>query len=146
MLNAAVLTKVARIDTGLCFEQGFIEKADGFAREFGLQRIELQGGTAVAKGCYERAKSSLAARHGSAPPDAGTRSLNSKGRLAAMLAEYDTLEDGSYVATVLGLQGVIAVGDALEECRMDLIEVIEEWIVARLQWGYTIPPIGGHFG
>ena len=50
-----------------------------------------------------------------------------------MQAEYDILEDGSYVATVPGLQGVIAVGDALEECRMDLIEVIEEWIVARLQ-------------
>jgi len=25
-------------------------------------------------------------------------------------------------------------------------EVTMEWIVARLQWGYTIPPIGGHFG
>ena len=60
-----------------------------------------------------------------------------------MQAEYDTLEDGSFVATVPGLQGGIAVGDALEECRMDLIEVIEEWIVARLQWGYPIPPIGG---
>ena len=62
---------------------------------------------------------------------------------ALMLAEYDTLEDGSYVASVPGLQGVIAVGDALEECRMDLIEVTMEWIVARLQWGYSIPPIGG---
>jgi predicted RNase H-like HicB family nuclease len=62
---------------------------------------------------------------------------------ALMQAEYDTLEDGSYVATVPGLQGVIAVGDTLEECSMDLIEVIEEWIVARLQWGYSIPPIGG---
>jgi predicted RNase H-like HicB family nuclease len=61
-----------------------------------------------------------------------------------MQAEYDTLEDGSYVATVPGLQGVIAIGDSLEECRMDLIEVIEEWIVARLQWGYPVPPIGGH--
>ncbi len=61
-----------------------------------------------------------------------------------MQAEYDTLEDGSYVATVPRLQGVIAVGDSLEECRTDLIEVIEEWIVARLQWGYPVPPIGGH--
>ena len=63
---------------------------------------------------------------------------------ALMQAEYDTLEDGSYVATVPGLQGVIAVGDSLEECRTDLIEVIEEWIVARLQWGYPVPSIGGH--
>jgi predicted RNase H-like HicB family nuclease len=62
---------------------------------------------------------------------------------ALMQAKYDTLEDGSYVATVPGLQGVIAVGDTLDECRRDLIEVIEEWIVARLQWGHAIPPIGG---
>lgn len=61
-----------------------------------------------------------------------------------MRAEYDTLEDGSYVATVPGLQGVIATGNDLEECRKDLIEVIEEWIVARLQWGYPIPTIGGY--
>jgi predicted RNase H-like HicB family nuclease len=67
-------------------------------------------------------------------------------RAALMLAEYDTLEDGSFVTTVPGLQGVIAVGDALEECRMDLIEVTTEWIVARLQWGYSIPSIGSHFG
>jgi predicted RNase H-like HicB family nuclease len=58
-------------------------------------------------------------------------------------ANYDTLEDGSYVATVSGLQGVIATGKTFEECRTDLIEVIEEWIVARLQWGHSIPSIGG---
>ena len=61
-----------------------------------------------------------------------------------MHAEYDTQEDGSYVVTVSGLQAVIAIGDTLEECRNDLIEVIEEWIVARLQWEYPVPPIGGH--
>ena len=61
-----------------------------------------------------------------------------------MHAEYDTLEDGSYVVTVPGLQGVIAIGDTLEECRTDLIEVIEEWIVARLQWEYPVPSICGH--
>ncbi len=80
------MTKVARIDTGLCFEPGFIEKVDGFAREFGLERIELPGGTAVARGCYERAKSSLAARPGSARPGARIDSPNYKGCLEAMLA------------------------------------------------------------
>ncbi len=62
---------------------------------------------------------------------------------ALEIAKYDTLEDGSYVATVPGLQGVIATGKTLEECRRDLIEVIEEWVVARLQCGHTIPAIGG---
>ena len=60
---------------------------------------------------------------------------------ALIQAEYDTLEDGSYVVTVPGLQGVIAIGDTLEECHNDLIEVIEEWIVARMHWGYPIPSI-----
>ena len=59
------------------------------------------------------------------------------------MAEYDTLEDGSYVATVEGLQGVIAIGDSIEECRRDLIEVIEGWIVLRLKLGDSIPPIQG---
>jgi hypothetical protein len=87
MLKGTVMTKVARIDTGLCFEPGFIEKVDGFAREFGLQRIELPGGTAVAKGCYERAKSRLrAAPHGSARPGARLCSPNSRRCLAAMQA------------------------------------------------------------
>ena len=78
MLEAAGMTKVARIDTGLRFEPAFEEKVDAFAREFGLQRIELPGGTAVAEGCYERAKSCLlAARPGSARPGARIRSRNS---------------------------------------------------------------------
>lgn len=62
---------------------------------------------------------------------------------ALKLAEYDTLEDGSYVATVVGLQGVIAIGDSIEECRKDLIEVIEGWIALRLKLGDSIPPIQG---
>jgi predicted RNase H-like HicB family nuclease len=60
---------------------------------------------------------------------------------ALKLGEYDTLEDGSYVATVEGLQGVIAIGDSIEECRRDLIEVIEIWIALRLKLGDSIPPL-----
>jgi predicted RNase H-like HicB family nuclease len=60
---------------------------------------------------------------------------------ALLRAKYDTQEDGSYVATVPGLLGVIAFGDHLEECRMDLIELIEEWTATRLQWSYPILPI-----
>ncbi len=50
------LTKVARIDTGLCYEKGFNENVEGFARQFGLQKIELAGGTAVAENSYTQAK------------------------------------------------------------------------------------------
>jgi predicted RNase H-like HicB family nuclease len=58
-------------------------------------------------------------------------------------AQYVTLEDDTYMATVEGLQGVIAIGDTIEECRQDLIEVIEGWIALRLRMGDTIPSIDG---
>ncbi len=48
------------------------------------------------------------------------------------------------MATVEGLPGVIATGKTIEECREDLIEVIEEWITIRLQRGLDIPAIDGY--
>jgi len=58
-------------------------------------------------------------------------------------AKYETLENGTYMATVDGLQGVIATGETIETCRVDLIEVIEEWITIRLQRGLSIPALDG---
>jgi predicted RNase H-like HicB family nuclease len=58
-------------------------------------------------------------------------------------ARYETLEDGTYMSTVEGLQGVIAIGDSIEDCRQDLIEVIEGWIALRLRMGDAIPSIDG---
>jgi hypothetical protein len=69
MLKSSGMKKVAQINTGLCFDPGFEKKVADFAREFGLQRIELPGGTAAAKDSYERARSCLAAaRPGCVPP------------------------------------------------------------------------------
>ena len=58
-------------------------------------------------------------------------------------ANYEILEDDTYMATVDGLQGVIAVGDSIEDCRQDLIEVIEGWVALGLRMGHPIPPIDG---
>jgi predicted RNase H-like HicB family nuclease len=58
-------------------------------------------------------------------------------------ANYEMLEDDTYMATVDGLQGVIAVGDSIEDCRQDLIEVIEGWVALGLRMGHSIPPIDG---
>jgi predicted RNase H-like HicB family nuclease len=58
-------------------------------------------------------------------------------------AKYETLEDDTYMATVDGLRGVIAIGDTIEECREDLIGVIEGWIALRLKMGDTVPAIDG---
>ena len=48
------------------------------------------------------------------------------------------------MATVEGLRGVMATGETIEECREDLIEVIEEWIAIRLQRGLAIPDLDGY--
>lgn len=58
-------------------------------------------------------------------------------------ARYSQLEDGSYCATVSGLRGVIAMGPSLENCREDLIEVVEGWILVRVARGLSIPSVGG---
>jgi predicted RNase H-like HicB family nuclease len=59
-------------------------------------------------------------------------------------AKYEILESGTCMATVEGLPGVIATGKNIEECREDLIEVIEEWVTIRLQRGLDIPTLDGH--
>jgi predicted RNase H-like HicB family nuclease len=59
-------------------------------------------------------------------------------------AQYKKIEDEyPYFAEVPELEGVWATGKTIEDCRNELIEVIEEWIVARLQRGLSIPTING---
>lgn len=58
-------------------------------------------------------------------------------------AHYIALEDGSFCATVRGLRGVIGHGRSVEDCRNDLAEVVEEWILIRVARGLDIPRLGG---
>lgn len=58
-------------------------------------------------------------------------------------ARYDVLEDGSFCATVPGLRGVVALGSGVEECRRELAEVVEEWILVRVARGLAVPRLGG---
>ncbi len=60
-------------------------------------------------------------------------------------AQYKIIDNGDepYFAEVPELDGVWATGHTIEDARRELIEVIEEWIAARLAWGLPIPPIGG---
>jgi predicted RNase H-like HicB family nuclease len=65
-------------------------------------------------------------------------------RAALENTEYEIIDNPDpYYAHVPGLVGVWATGKTFEECRKELIEVIEEWIVAKLQWGQPIPSMGG---
>ena len=58
-------------------------------------------------------------------------------------AKYEIIKDEEpFYGEVPGLKGVWASGKTLEECRRNLGETIEGWIVLRLKKGLNIPPIG----
>lgn len=60
-------------------------------------------------------------------------------------AKYEIIEDEEpYYGAIPELEGVWATGKTLEECRRNLKETLEGWIVIRLQRGLAIPPIGEH--
>jgi predicted RNase H-like HicB family nuclease len=48
-----------------------------------------------------------------------------------------------YVASVSQLSGVVAQAKTIEAAREELAEIIEDWILVALQFGDTIPTIGG---
>jgi predicted RNase H-like HicB family nuclease len=60
-------------------------------------------------------------------------------------ARYEIIEDEEpYYGEVPELEGVWATGKTLEECRHNLAEVIDGWLVVRIRKGLDIPPIGEH--
>lgn len=59
-------------------------------------------------------------------------------------AHYEIIDDEEpYYGEIPRCQGVWATGKTLEECRRNLEDVLEGWIVVRLQRGLVLPQIGG---
>jgi len=58
-------------------------------------------------------------------------------------AEYKKLEDGTWFAETHGFQGVWANSSTVEECRKELITVLEEWLILKLRDQDPIPEIDG---
>ena len=59
-------------------------------------------------------------------------------------AHYEIIEDeGTYWGELTGVQGVWARTGTLEQCREDLKEALEEWIVFRLRSRMDIPVVQG---
>ena len=60
-------------------------------------------------------------------------------------AKYEIIDDEEepFYGEVPELRGVWATGKTLEECRRNLAEVIEGWIIIRIKRGLPIPPING---
>ncbi|HPA45106.1 MAG TPA: type II toxin-antitoxin system HicB family antitoxin [bacterium] len=58
-------------------------------------------------------------------------------------AKYKTLDNGEWFAEIPGFQGVWANGRTVEECRSELIEVLEEWLILKIRDGDEIPTVEG---
>ena len=64
-------------------------------------------------------------------------------RVAMERAHYELIEDGAFVGTIPGLQGVLANAETLEGCRDELQSVLEDWLLVSLVHGDFIPVIEG---
>jgi predicted RNase H-like HicB family nuclease len=62
---------------------------------------------------------------------------------ALQQAQYKKLDDGTWFAEIEGFEGVWGNGLTVEECRQDLLEVLEEWIILKLQDGDPLPVMDG---
>jgi predicted RNase H-like HicB family nuclease len=62
---------------------------------------------------------------------------------AMKLAKYKILEDGTYYGDIPGFRGVLANADNLEECRDELQEILEEWLILGLRLGHDLPEANG---
>ncbi|HZR39817.1 MAG TPA: type II toxin-antitoxin system HicB family antitoxin [Ktedonobacteraceae bacterium] len=58
-------------------------------------------------------------------------------------ARYEILPDGSFYGEIPGFNGVYANSDTLEECREELKEVLEEWILLRVSQHLPLPTVDG---
>ena len=58
-------------------------------------------------------------------------------------AEYKKLDDDSWFAQIPRFEGVWANGKTVEECRRELLEVLEEWIFLKINDGDSIPVLKG---
>jgi predicted RNase H-like HicB family nuclease len=58
-------------------------------------------------------------------------------------ARYEIIRDEEpFYGEVPELQGVWASGKTLEECRRNLAEVVDGWVLVRLARGFPIPSLG----
>jgi predicted RNase H-like HicB family nuclease len=59
-------------------------------------------------------------------------------------AKYRILEDdGTFYGEIPGFQGVYSDTDTLEECREQLQEVLEDWILFRVSRNLPLPEVDG---
>ncbi len=52
-------------------------------------------------------------------------------------------DDGTYYGSIPGFQGVWSNADTLEECKAELQEILEEWLLMRIADHLDIPLVDG---
>ena len=55
--------------------------------------------------------------------------------------EYKKIEDGTWFAEIPGFEGVWANANTVEECRGELVEVLEEWLILKIRDNDPIPTV-----
>jgi len=60
---------------------------------------------------------------------------------AMSLAHVDKIEDGRYFASIPGFKGLWADGDTQNECRSELRDCLEEWLVIALREDDELPEL-----
>ena len=60
-------------------------------------------------------------------------------------AEYEILEgDEGFYGEIPGFQGVWASAKNLEDCRDELADALETWLLFRISRGLKVPAVGRH--
>ena len=60
-------------------------------------------------------------------------------------AKYEILDGNEgYYGEIPGFQGVWANADNLEDCRKELAEALESWLLFRISRGMKVPAVGKH--
>jgi len=54
------------------------------------------------------------------------------------MARYKLLKDRSYFGEIPGLKGVWANAKTLEDCRKELQEVLEDWLLLKIRFGEKV--------
>lgn len=62
---------------------------------------------------------------------------------AMRCGRYRILEDDTFYGEIPGFQGVFANAETLEDCREQLREVLEGWMVLGLRLGHPLPVVQG---
>ena len=55
------------------------------------------------------------------------------------IARYKLLKDGTYFGQIPGLKGVWANAKNLEDCRRELQEVLEDWLLLKIRSRERVP-------